>query len=367
MKLIRASVYSQYQTFVNGPYRCRNQSEAGFDSTLVKLETDLGLTGWGEMAPLGSFYSAAFATGARAGLEILLPQLIGRDPTQISDINRQMDRCLNGHPYIKTAVDMACWDLLGKRCGLSLAELLGGRFTDSTPLYRSVSQDSPEIMSQQARQYQSKGYRNIQVKVGADPLLDAERMRAVRKACGPDVLMIADANGAWHTGDAVKFVKAMGDVSYFLEQPCMSLEECASIRRQCRQPMILDESIESLQALEQGIQAGISGITIKLSRVGGITAARQIRDLAIAHRLKICIEDTGGSDIDSAATTHLMVSIPAEFQMHSVDFMNWVIEKNARGMPPVSDGRIHAPTGNGLGLEAIEANLGEPLFCIEHS
>ncbi|MEM7565408.1 MAG: mandelate racemase/muconate lactonizing enzyme family protein, partial [Pseudomonadota bacterium] len=353
MKLIRASIYSQNQRFVNGPYRCRNQSEAGFDATLIKLETDQGVTGWGEMAPLGAFYSAAFAEGARAGLSVLLPGLIGLDPTQIALINRHMDQLLNGHPYVKTPIDMACWDLLGKQSGLSIAELLGGRFTESTRLYRSISQASPESMAQQAVQYQSEGYQHLQVKVGDDPLLDAERLRVIRNNCDPDTLLLADANGAWHTGNALRFVKATQGIEYFLEQPCMTMKECEAIRKQCRQPMILDESIETLSDLEQAIKMGISGVTIKLSRVGGIERARQIRDLAIASRLKICIEDTGGSNIDSAATTHMMISIPEEFQMHSVDFMNWVKEQNATGMPPVSLGKIHAPRAPGLGLEVL--------------
>ena len=306
-------------------------------------------------------YSGRFAAGARAGLVELLPRLLGQDPCQISRINQCMDQLLNGHPYVKTPVDMACWDLLGKHCKLSLAELLGGRFTESTRLYRSISQDDPATMAQQAREYQSQGYSNIQVKVGADPVDDADRMKAVGAALGSQTLILADANGAWTCAQALRFVKAMGPADYYLEQPCISLQECHAVRRKCRQPMILDESIETLQDLQDAVEIGISGITIKLSRVGGISKARQIRDLAVAMRLKVCIEDTGGSDIDSAATTHLMVSMPAEYQMHSVDFMNWVEESNATGMPAVSNGQIYAPTGPGLGLQVLEQDLGDPI------
>ena len=361
MKIVAARFFRQQQTFVAGEYRCRNHTETGFDSTIVELETDSGLHGWGEMAPLGSFYSAAFAEGARAGLPILLPCLIGEDPRDIQRIGERMDDQLNGHPYIKCPVDMACWDLLGKANEQSLAELLGGRLTESTPLYRSISQAAPEVMSNAARELVASGYSRLQVKVGDDPREDAERLRAVLAAVGKDVLLLADANGAWQTEDAMRFIHATSDLAYYLEQPCMTLDECADLRPHCVQPMILDESIETMRDIKEAIGFGINGVTIKLSRVGGISKARQIRDLAVAQGLKVCIEDTGGSDIDTAATTHMMVSMPVDSQMHTVDFMNWVHESNASGMPPTEGGRIYAPTGPGLGLEIDTAALGAPL------
>ena len=361
MKIVAARIYRQQQHFVAGRYRCRGHTEEGFDSTLVELLTDTGHSGWGEMAPLGAFYSAAFSEGARAGLGLLLPALIGEDPRQISCIGALMDERLNGHPYVKSPVDMACWDLLGKAAGLSLSMLLGGRHSESTALYRSVSQAQAVEMSREAGDLAAAGYRRLQIKVGDDPLEDAERLRAVRAAVSDDTLLLADANGAWQIDDALRFLRAASELDYYLEQPCMTLSECAALRPHCARPMIADESIESLLDLEYAADLGFSGVTIKLSRVGGIGKARLIRDLAIARGLRVCIEDTGGSEIDSAATTHMMVSMPVGAQMHTVDFMNWVHESNASGMPPTQHGRIFAPTGHGLGLEVDAAVFGKPL------
>lgn len=361
MKLVGAAIYAQYQPFKDGPYRCRGQSEEGFDSTILRLETDSGLVGWGEFAPLGSFYSEAFASGARAGLAELLPGLLGCDPLQIADVNRRMDHVMLGQPYVKSAIDMACWDLLGHATGQSLATLLGGCFTDSTPLYRSVSQDEPDIMAERARNYVADGYRRIQVKVGDDPVVDAERMCAVRAALDDDVLLLADANGAWTLAEALRFTNAMADADYYLEQPCAELDENIALARHCRQPMLLDESIKTPADLLAAAEAGIGGVTIKISRVGGITRARLLRDLAVARRMKVCIEDTGGSDIDSAATILMMVSMPAELQMHTVDFMNWVDASNGSGIPRPREGRMLAPSGPGLGIETDPSQLGQPL------
>ena len=104
-----------------------------------------------------------------------------------------------------------------------------------------------------------------------------------------------------------------------------------------------------------------NGITIKLSRVGGISKARQIRDMAVVMGLKVCIEDTGGSDIDTAATTHLMLSTPTAQRFHTVDFMNWVTVTNGTGMPATQAGHIRPPNGPGLGLNVDVAVFGSPL------
>ncbi len=363
MRVIKASAYRQFQPFADGPYRCRGRAEEGMDSTIVRLETDSGAVGWGEMAPLGAFYSEAFAAGARAGVGELLPKLMGTDPRQLLVVNDFMDRAMFGQPYVKAPIDMACWDLAGQAAGLPLAEFSGGRFGSAAWLYRSISQDTPERMVQTAQKYLRDGYRRLQVKVGDDPLEDVARMKAVRAAVPADVLLVADANGAWRVDAALRFALAMGDADYFLEQPCMSLADNARVRATVRQAMILDESITTMDDLLAAHQAQIlNGVTIKLSRVGGMTKARLLRDVAVALGLRVTIEDTGGSDLDTAATTHLMMATPEDSRFHTVDFMNWVTVSNGDGMPAVAGGQIRAPEAPGLGIKVHEAALGAPFF-----
>src|SRR6202022_1445928 len=151
--------------FRDAPYTCSGgRSALGFDSMVVCLDTDAGLQGYGEMAPLGAFYDPAFAAGARAALVELAPLLLGEDPLQVAALGRRMDFHLKGHPYAKSAVDMACWDLLGKQANLPLAELLGGRYGARVDLYRSIAQEAPEQMVARARVYEAEGYRRLQVK-----------------------------------------------------------------------------------------------------------------------------------------------------------------------------------------------------------
>ena len=365
MRITKITAYQQDQPFRDGAYTCSGGRTAfGFDSTIIRIDTDAGLVGWGEMAPLGAFYDPSFAAGARAALADLAPALVGEDPLQTSAINRRMDHVLKGHPYAKSAIDMACWDLVGKNAEQPLAELLGGRFGQTVALYRSVPQADPGRMAEQARRYVEAGYKRIQVKVGLDTDEDIERMQAVSEALSHDVALFADANGGWNTHQVRRFLRGTRALDYYLEQPCGSYEECLAIRGDCDRPLILDESIDSLSALMRARADRLAdGITIKLARVGGITRARLIRDAAVEMGLAVTVEDTGGAEIDTAAMAHMSLSTPESARLHTVDFHNWVSVSNATGMPACRDGKMAAPTAPGLGVIPLEQKFSAPVYA----
>ena len=129
-----------------------------FDSTIVEIETDEGICGIGEVCPLGPFYLPAYGPGVRTGIAELAPHLIGQEATAIVRINEIMDRALLGHPYVKSPIDMACWDILGKASGQSVCNLLGGKDGDSVDLYRAITQLPPDEMADNVRKYREEGY-----------------------------------------------------------------------------------------------------------------------------------------------------------------------------------------------------------------
>ena len=355
--------YRHRQPFAEGAYATSSGSAAGFDAVVVAVDTAHGVTGWGEMAPLGSFYSEAFAAGARAGVAELAPHLIGADAGQPRAAAARMDAAMRGQPYVKSALDMACWDAAAREQGRPLCEALGGCLGGAVELYRSIPPVPPEEAAGAARRHVAAGYRRLQVKVGGDARADAERLLAVGDAAGPDVQLVADANGAWSTAAALRFLRAAGDADYALEQPCPSLEECAAVRARCRVPVLLDESIDSLHALLAAWRAGAAdGVTVKLSRVGGVTPALTIRDVAVELGLHVTIEDTGGASIDTAAMVHLTLTTPARLRGPTVDFNAWVTADNATGIPAPVDGRLAPPAGPGLGVTVLAERLGEPFF-----
>jgi L-alanine-DL-glutamate epimerase-like enolase superfamily enzyme len=315
------------------------------------------------MAPLGAFYDPAFAAGARAALAELAPVIVGEDPLQVTALGRRMDFHLKGHPYAKSAIDMACWDLLGKRAGLPLAELLGGRYGSSVELYRSIAQDAPIRMAAHARGYAVEGYRRLQVKVGLDPDEDIERIESVRAALSPDVVLFADANGGWSTHQARRFLRATRHLDYYMEQPCATYDECRALRSDCDRPLVLDESITDLAALVRAhADRTADAVTIKIARVGGITPAKLIRDTAVELGLAVTVEDTGGAEIDTAAMVHLSLSTPETHRLHTCDFHNWVTVSNARGLPAVRDGAISVGHAAGLGIEPLLETFGPPFL-----
>ena len=118
MKIKRISVFQVDLPLHEGSYKWSGgKSVSVFDSTIVRVETDAGVTGHGEVCPLGPFYLPSYAAGARAGIAELAPHLLGQDPTHLDKLNRRMDAALKGHPYAKSAIDIACWDILGQVCG----------------------------------------------------------------------------------------------------------------------------------------------------------------------------------------------------------------------------------------------------------
>jgi L-alanine-DL-glutamate epimerase-like enolase superfamily enzyme len=118
-----------------------------FDSTVVAVETDEGITGYGEVCPLGPAYLPAYAAGVRSGLKEIGPNLLGLDPRDLGVLNRRMDQALRGHPYVKSGIDVACWDILGKAAGQPVVTLLGGRYGGDFLLYRAISKESPQDMA----------------------------------------------------------------------------------------------------------------------------------------------------------------------------------------------------------------------------
>src|SRR5262249_11474608 len=142
MKIRRIAAYRVELPLHEGSYRWSGgKSVRVFDSTIVAVETDREITGHGEVCPLGPPYLPAYAAGVRAGIAELGPHLLGEDPTQLARLNRTMDAALKGHPYVKSALDIACWDILGQVSGLPVCALLGGRYGDDFVLYRAISQE----------------------------------------------------------------------------------------------------------------------------------------------------------------------------------------------------------------------------------
>ena len=335
MKIRRISAYQVDLPLHEGAYEWSGgKSVSVFDSTVVCIETDEGVTGVGEICPLGPVYLPSYAAGARAGIAEIAPELLGEDPTQLEKLNRRMDVLLKGHPYVKSAIDMACWDVLGIASGQPVATLLGGRYGESIALYRAISRDEPDAMAARVARYRAEGYRRFQLKVGSDPDTDIQRIRA--------------------------------DLDVYIEQPCLSYEECLSVRRRTDLPFILDESVDGIDMLLRAhADRAMDVVNIKIGKFGGLTRARQARDLCVSMGMAVTIEDAWGGDIVTAAIAHLAHSTPEQFRFTATDFNSYVTVSIADGAPSRVDGHMAASTAPGFGVQPRMDVLGEPVMVSE--
>ncbi len=213
--------------------------------------------------------------------------------------------------------------------------------------------------------YREEGYRRVQLKVGANPEIDIERIHAVAERLESGDKLIADANTGWLKHEAIRVVRAVKDVDVYIEQPCLSYQECLSIRQRTDHPFILDESIADIDVLLRGhADQAMDVVNIKISTFGGLTKAKLARDLCIELGIAMTIEDSWGGDLTTAAIAHLAHSTPPDFLFTSTDFNSYVTVSTAKGAPQRENGRMAASNEPGLGVTLRSDVLGDPVFEI---
>jgi L-alanine-DL-glutamate epimerase-like enolase superfamily enzyme len=368
MKISKIDVYNFDLTYVHGTYTMSGGRDITvLPSTIVRVTSDQGQQGWGEVCPLGNAYLPAHAGGARAALEILAPSLIGIDPTNLAAVNDTMDAVLMGHAYAKSPLDVACWDITGKVWGASVADMLGGVRQAQFPLYFAVPLGSSEEMCNYVQARRAEGIHRFQLKIGGHPVHDGMRAASIIDSTGSEDLIVGDANCGWGLNEAIIAARAMeGLPRFYLEQPCRTMEECIEVRKHTNLPMVYDEVVHDTQTLLRAAREGGAGaINIKVSKVGGLTKAKLMRDLCQELGLQITVEDTWGGDIVSAASAHIAASTRAR-SLLSVSFMNdWVNEHVAGYQPRSENGFGAVPAAPGLGIDVDVEVLGAPIFTFE--
>ena len=367
MKITQIDVYQVNYKLIDQKYAwSRGHAVTSFISTIIKISTDEGLRGFAEVCPLGSAYMEAYARGVPSGVGEIGPLLLGQDPLQINVINNLMDSALSGHNYIKSPLDIACWDILGQTAGLPICNLLGGCFVSSFPLYRAISQGSSREMADDVARFREEGYRRFQLKVGGDPDKDIKRINAVLKVIQPGDILVADANTGWLMHKALRVVNALKGEDLYIEQPCSTIEECLAVREHTNLPMVLDEVIKGIGSLMSAYnQRAMDVVNLKISRLGGLTRTKQMRDLCESLGIAMTIEDSWGGDITTAAIAHLVGSTQPEFYFTSTDFNSYNDVRLAEDAPMRKEGKLEVPSGPGLGISVDEKKLGKPVLTLK--
>lgn len=338
------------------------KSATTVETVVLRIDTDAGICGWGEVCPLPR-YLPAFARGVVPVVTEIAPALLGADPRKVEALLDRLDAFLIDHRYAKSAIDIALWDILGKVAGLPLFTLLGGRRQPDLPLYHSLTCIAPKEMAQMASEAQAQGMRQIQVKLGADQSVQADiaRLTLVREAVDAETLVYGDWNCGATRLHATRVGRGVGHIDVMLEQPCATIEDCAAVRKATGLAMKLDENAHDTESLLRGHALGcMDAVAVKLSKFGGLTRARRARDLCLHLGAVMCVEDTWGSDIATAAALHLGASTPPDALMNVCDLSGYVSPRLAPDAPVRSNGRIVPPDGPGLGIDVDAAALGAP-------
>lgn len=327
---------------------------------LVRIETEEGVTGWGEAQTDIGFFGETVEQVRAAVADYMGPQLIGQDPLDRDRLQGIID--YRGNGCAKSGISMALHDLAGKALGVPVSVLLGGRRRTNVPVAIEVAGGKPDAMAQACVDLMAQGVRAFKPKVGGDPDADADRLRAIREAVGPDASIRADANQGYSPKEAIRLCRLCerhGVGLELLEQPVAvhDLPGMAFVRRSVDTLIEADESCFTPQdALAIIRHEAADVLNIKLGKAGGFLGAMKIAALAEAAGLK-CVLGTGfGLGLEIAAKAHLYAAL--EQVTDAVEFTELSLHANLLGPPwetrlalPLEDGRLPVPDGPGLGVE----------------
>lgn len=367
MKITRLTLWKIPLTSHATYYMAGGKTCDTVDTIILKIDTNEGISGWGEVCPIPN-YLPAYADGVLPAIQEMTSVLLGQNPVGVEALMAKLDAHLIDHRYAKSPIDIALWDITAKKAGLPLHALLGGKRQDKLPLYHSITCVAPDEMVRIAKEEYDKGIRQFQAKLGADGdwQNDVERLVKIREAVGDGPLVYGDWNCGATQLDATRVARAISRHDIMLEQPCDTMEQCSQVKKSTGLPMKLDENAHDIESLLKAYWLGcMDAVAIKLSKFGGISKSRQARDLCVHMGVKMCVEDTWGSDITTAALLHLAASTNPRFLLNTCDLSGYVSPRIAPDAPKRIKGTINAPQEPGLGISPSLEVLGEPLSIME--
>lgn len=323
---------------------------------MVEIGTDAGTSGLGEASPLPQF-TGETASGILSRLtETYLDALLGRDATEIGAIMADLDRLLPGNQSAKAAVDMALHDLAGKLLGVPVTALLGGMRRPSVRVVSAIGIGSTLEVAAQAEERASAGFQTLKLKVGQDPRQDVARVRAVRRAVGPDVRIRIDANQGYDVATAVDVVRSLADCDLeYIEQPVprWDLAGMAHVRRTTGVRVTADEALHSPQDAMALIRAEAADVfVIKLIKTGGLFRARQVASIGEAAGIDCVVVSPFETQIGAAAGLHMALALPFGLHAHELTVFHTQPEMAETKIRMDRDALIPS-TAPGHGVEAI--------------
>jgi L-alanine-DL-glutamate epimerase-like enolase superfamily enzyme len=319
---------------------------------IVRLSGDDGRIGWGNAAPDYHVTGETAASVQGVIRETLRPLLLGADESRTESLWARMRRTAPGSPSAVAALDIALYDLLGKRAGAPLAFLLGSaREEIATSITLSIARIDETV--ERARELVvGEGYRALKIKCGLDPEEDIARARAVREAVGPEIALSMDANQGYSVEQTLRVATAVFDLRLaFIEQP-VAAGDLEGMREVCARSPIPVMADESVLDARDALATPAPLINLKLMKTGGITGALKANAVAEARGVRTMIGCMDESRISMAAAAHLALALE-NIAWADLDGHLDLVDDPARGGLEIIDGMVGVGPAAGLGVEVM--------------
>lgn len=360
MKITSAKIY-HVNLPLTEPFIVSYHYHGSIPSVILELHTDVGIIGYGEGTPDEHVTGETIESVMTSLENYLLPSIKGISPFQIEELHQIMDKKLHGNPSAKAAIDIACYDLMGKYIKQPVYSLLGGKYHPSLEVPVVISILEPEEMASKALQAKNDGFSSIKLKVGTNPNDDIARVKAVREAVGNMYSIKVDVNQGWHTADqALKAIKALEELNIeWLEQPTLAddIDTLAWIRSKTFIPIMADESVHGIKELREIIaKQAADKINIKLMKSSGLYKGAQLVHIAEMAGLTCQIGSMVESSIGSLAGLHLAT---AKKSIHSHELVGpWMLSNDVCDIQ-FGNHTIELSDKPGLGIEIDQVRLDE--------
>jgi cis-L-3-hydroxyproline dehydratase len=365
MKITRMSVY-QADVPLTEPEDfklSRGRSYRTMDVTFVRLDTDEGISGWGEVLTWAPDYTMAHPGAARAGLEVLGKYIPGMNPLHHKAVNHLMDKVMVGNEFAKSPIDMACWDIHGKHAGVPLYELLGGKLTEHPHVYAFIQRAPGDEMVAQIEAHRKNGINHFGTKASDTPGGMIEYINILNQYLKPGESVCLDFNRGLRFDEALRLARGIGNADIIMEQPCESIEECRKVMEITGIPVMYDECVNSLRDLVKTLgDANCTYLNVKIGRAGGITKAMAWINFCEEYRIPVYVQDYGGTDITAAAVLHMAHATSPGILGSMWDTNTMIGVTTAEGVPPVVNGTMTATERPGLGVDPVLEVMGEPVM-----
>lgn len=347
-------------------------------NAVVRITTDDGLTGHGELMPV----PLDSRTERLEDLKKLAPALLGQDPFEIREIYARIDENLSEEGtsqelLLKGALDTALHDIMGKAAGVPVYQLLGGSYDDGVPMHFTISIRSPEEMAEDAARRVAEGFRTLEVKLGRfeqELDLDTEiaRIAAIREAVGPEVCIVADPNTGWTVEEAMEVLPSLEEFDIYIEQPVEGIDALAEIRSATSSPVVADESALTCRSVAEVVRRDAADlINVKILRIGGLYEACRMLDMCEALEMGYRHDNVIQSRLASTMMIHFATtydsSLPDGGGTQFTRTVEDLVSPDEGVYLEGGTGKLRDPDAPGMGVSPRAELLGDPVLLAGHA